>query len=105
WVCAANPIETNRWYHYAVTYDAATLELRIFMNGALERVVPMPNGLSLGRQLQVGGDLHSDNWINRFVDAAAFRVLIKEGTTDKEGPDSLGPFTGNLPVHKTGLGC
>ncbi|MBI3297911.1 MAG: SMP-30/gluconolactonase/LRE family protein, partial [Elusimicrobia bacterium] len=70
WVCAANPIETNRWYHYAVTYDAATLELRIFMNGALERVVPMPNGLSLGRQLQVGGDLHGDNWINGYIDDA-----------------------------------
>ncbi|MBI3299011.1 MAG: LamG domain-containing protein [Elusimicrobia bacterium] len=70
WVCAANPIETNRWYHYAVAYDAAALELRIYMNGALERVVPMPNGLALGRQLQVGGDLHGDNWINGYIDDA-----------------------------------
>jgi hypothetical protein len=51
-----NPIAPNTWYHFAVTYDSTTLEMKLYKNGAL--VATATN--AYGEELQAGNISQSE---------------------------------------------
>jgi hypothetical protein len=59
-VTSSTPVQTNAWYHIAMTYDGATL--RLYVNGALAGTVAAVNAMTATTQGFVIGGLASGPW-------------------------------------------
>lgn len=63
-------IANGAWNHIAATYDPATRDVKIYVNGALDRTVTLSVGLRLRTNFWIGGDFYNDNAFDGLIDEA-----------------------------------
>jgi hypothetical protein len=80
WWCSTTTLNSGVWYHAAATYDGALRQLKIYVNGGLERTVTLSQDLALTGEVSVGGDLHNDNYLPGRVDDAVVYSRVLSAT-------------------------
>lgn len=70
WWGSSTVVHSGQWYHAAATFDPATNEARLYLNGVLERTIVLSAGLNLTNAFYLGGDAYNDNFFNGRVDEA-----------------------------------
>ncbi len=68
WWASNAVIDPSEWYHAAATYSPGTREVKLYLNGALDRTIALSSGLTLSTDFWIGGDAYSDNSFNGRVD-------------------------------------
>ena len=71
WWCTSAEFTTGQWYHLASVYHGPSRELRIYVDGELDRTVTLSADLVLTNQFYIGGDGYNDNFIDGMIDDAA----------------------------------
>jgi concanavalin A-like lectin/glucanase superfamily protein len=67
----SNATITNGVWHFIVnTYEPATQQVGIYVDGQLDHIVTVAGGLSLGTEFWIGGDAYFDNFFVGLIDEA-----------------------------------
>ncbi|MEK7216143.1 MAG: LamG-like jellyroll fold domain-containing protein, partial [Chloroflexota bacterium] len=70
YICAPAPTNADQWYHAAASYDSARGEVKLYVNGRLERTIAVPALLPMGQRLVIGGDQDQQSYVEGFIDDA-----------------------------------
>ena len=68
WWASNTVINTNQWYHVVTTYFPSSNEVKIYINGALDRTIFLSADLNLSNVFRIGNDIYGDNPFNGFID-------------------------------------
>ena len=87
----SNAAITNDVWHFIVnTYDPATREVAIYVDGQFDNRVAVAGGLMLGTEFWIGGDAYDDNFFvglideaqvyNRVLNASEIQAIFRAGS-------------------------
>ncbi|MCL4207511.1 MAG: DUF1565 domain-containing protein, partial [Pirellulaceae bacterium] len=107
WLGADNPtdvwwgsnavIEVGQWYHVATSYSPQTREIKIYINGELDRTATLGAGLNLTSDFWIGNDAYGDNAFVGLIDEA--KVFTRALTPEEiRGEHGFGSAVWRLPV-------
>ncbi|MFT7871483.1 MULTISPECIES: LamG domain-containing protein [Amycolatopsis] len=68
-VRSAQPVQTGVWTHLAATYNAATGEMQLFVNGTLSATGTMSTSWNATGEFDIGRAMWADTWRNQLVGA------------------------------------
>jgi hypothetical protein len=91
------PIELNRWYHLALTYDGSTF--KFYVNNQLQRSASLPYGLNYTSYgIEIGGYLV--DYYDPFEDSHYYDNHLFAGAIDEVSiyNRALTPTENNLPL-------
>jgi hypothetical protein len=98
------PLDTDTWYHVALTYDLATTTMKLYKNGVF---VDENNqiGAFVGNTVKIGA-FGSDNLFNGAIDEVRIwnKVLTEAEINDKKNCEFAGPQPGLVGYYKFNQG-